>query len=282
MAIPEPQLESWSRLGAHARLQGTYQSIRDALSAHPWPAPMEPPAIYLQGSYRNRTNISGDSDVDIVVETSRVFYHDLAPHESAARRILPAQFTWEQFRDEVYRALASHYTATTVRLGNKCIHVGGAGERLNADVVPCCEYRAYRRNEARGIAFWTLSRHQVINYPHQHYENGVRKNTECGDNYKPMIRVFKNARNAAGSDFPSYFLECLLYNVTDYRCTGSYEAKFAWLLAELLTAKANGSMRSWACQNGEQSIFGNATHQIEIGAAERFVEALAALWRNWQ
>ena len=31
---------------------------------------------YLQGSYRNDTNIRGDSDVDLVLELNSVFKHD--------------------------------------------------------------------------------------------------------------------------------------------------------------------------------------------------------------
>ena len=38
---------------------------------------MGSPSVYLQGSYRNHTNFAGDSDVDVVVETSGVFYHNL-------------------------------------------------------------------------------------------------------------------------------------------------------------------------------------------------------------
>ena len=34
------------------------------------------PSVYLQGSYRNHTNIAGDSDsdVDVVVESGNLFY----------------------------------------------------------------------------------------------------------------------------------------------------------------------------------------------------------------
>ena len=81
MAISEQQLETWSRLGAQARSQRTYESIRNALGNHFWPAPMEAPAVYLQGSFRNHTNIAGDSDVDVVVEASGVFYSDLTEME---------------------------------------------------------------------------------------------------------------------------------------------------------------------------------------------------------
>ena len=72
MTIPENQLRTWSQLGAQARSQRTYQSIRNALGRHVWPPAMGSPSVYLQGSYRNHTNIAGDSDVDVVVESSGV------------------------------------------------------------------------------------------------------------------------------------------------------------------------------------------------------------------
>ena len=168
MAIPEQQLKTWSRLGAQVRSQRTYESIQKALANRQWPAAMGSPRVYLQGSYRNHTNIAGDSDVDVVVESSDVFYSDLTEAEKRLRAMTPGQFTWEEFRDEVFGALAARYSPGRVRQGEKCIHVGGAGDRLNADVVPCCEYRTYGNGYAKGITFWTRSGIQVVNYPELH------------------------------------------------------------------------------------------------------------------
>lgn len=157
MAILEQQLKTWSSLGAQARSKRTYDSIRDALADHEWPAAMGSPEVYLQGSYRNHTNIAGDSDADVVVESKGMFYADLSEVELRMRGFPPAEFSWWDFRSDVFRALAVRYDPRRVRQGDKCIHVGGAGDRLNADVVPCCEYRTYRNGYAEGIAFWTRS-----------------------------------------------------------------------------------------------------------------------------
>ena len=72
MTIPEHQLEKWSTLGAQTASANTYASIKKALEAHNWPPGMDH-IVYLQGSYPNYTNIRGDSDVDVVVETSNTF-----------------------------------------------------------------------------------------------------------------------------------------------------------------------------------------------------------------
>ena len=283
MTIPENQLRMWSHMGAQARSQRTYESIQYALGRYGWPPAMGSPSVYLQGSYRNHTNIAGDSDVDVVVETSGVFYDNLTLEQRRLLGIQPGHYSWADFRDEVYRSLATHYGQGKVRVGNKCIHVVGAGDRLNADVVPCCEFRAYHAGGyVKGITFWTRSGIQVVNYPQLHYVNGTRKNEACGGNYKAMTRVLKNARNAAESDFPSYFLECLLCNVSPFRYSGNYQSMFRGILTELLESRSNGSMEQWMCQNGEQQIFGNAIHQIDVGSADRLLPALVNLWNDWR
>ncbi len=282
MSIPESQLKTWSQLGAQVRSQSTYESIKRALANHHWPTNMASPSVYLQGSYRNHTNIAGDSDVDVVVETSNVFYSDLTSAELSLRGYPEGQFTWSQFRDEVRAALKAHFNIDRVTQGDKCIKVGSARHRLNADVVPCCEYRRFENGVVQGITFWTRSGVQVINYPEIHYQNGTAKNEACGGNYKRMIRVFKNARNAARSEFPSYFLECMLYNVSSFQYSGNLGGMFVRVLQELLDSKTDHSMTYWYCQNRQQSMFGNASHQIDRTQAHRVIDALVNVWSEWR
>ena len=284
MAIPETQLETWSHQGAITGSQRTYGSIQAALYAHNWTSRMRLPSVYLQGSYPNHTNIRGDSDVDVVAETNQVFYSNVSAVQLRSAGWPAAQFTWEEFRADVLRALTTCFGTALVSQGNKCINVGGEGNRLNADVVPCFEYKRFSAqltSHTSGITFWTQSGTQIINYPKQHRNNGSHKNSLCNGNYKPVIRMFKNARNRAGSEFPSYFLECLLYNVPTADYTGSYQTQFHNVLVSLVAAKNSGSMASWRCQNGQQTIFGNEVHQIQLSAAHTFVNSLVGLWNNW-
>ena len=138
------------------------------------PARFGSPSVYLRGSYRNHTNIRGDSDVDVVVETSGVFYENLTAEQRRLRGFSPGRFRWGDFRDEVYRSFPAHYGQGTVRPGNQCIHVGAAGNRLNADVVPCCEYREYQgAGHAKGITFWTQTGIQIVNFPQLHYNSQI-------------------------------------------------------------------------------------------------------------
>ncbi len=84
MAIPEEQLEVWSHQGAITTARQTHESIRTALSSHGWPDGVDF-EVYLQGSYKNATNVRGDSDVDVVVQLKSTFYHNLNEEE---RRVL--------------------------------------------------------------------------------------------------------------------------------------------------------------------------------------------------
>ena len=75
MPIPESQLSGWSHHGPQQASINTHEAIRKVLAAHRWPTGMTYD-FYLQGSYRNNTNLPGDSDVDVVLELNSVFRHD--------------------------------------------------------------------------------------------------------------------------------------------------------------------------------------------------------------
>ena len=283
MAIPEQLLSSWSRLGAQQGSANTYNSIKLALDRHHWPMGMDH-HVYLQGSYPNHTNIRGDSDVDVVVESQNVYYHNISEHLRAHYRMTsPAPYTWQQFREEVRRALVSYYGSHVVNDGSKCIKVAGSGNRLNADIVPCTTYRQYDnfRNYVVGITFWTRSGIQIVNFPKSHRDNGAHKNSCCQEFYKPNVRVFKNARNYAKNSLPSYFLECIIYNAPDSNFSRSHADTFVSVLNFLLDAVRNGSIQSFQCQNGHQTVFGTAPHQIDVLSAKRFVIAMRDLWNDW-
>ena len=277
MAIPESQLTAWSRVGAQEGSARTYQSIRSALTDHAWPLGMNH-NVYVQGSYPNHTNIRGDSDVDIVVETTNVFHHNVPEYLRVQYGLTePPTYNWNDFKVQVRSALG-HRFGHAVTDGNKCIKVAGDGHRLNADVVPCTAYRHYLNGTyTEGITFWTRGGTQIINFPKVHLEHGSQKNHECGDRYKPNVRVFKNARNAAGNDFPSYFLESLLYNVPRWHFGARFDETFQNILGFLQSANEQGKMGQFLCQNGVQAMFGTEPHQTSLESARNLLRRLTQL-----
>ena len=297
MPIPESQLETWSHQGAVTTSKQTHESIRNALDSFNWAdwVDFEP---YLQGSYRNATNIRGDSDVDVVVQLNSSFRGDVSELSNNEQILYnqtysDATYQWANFRTDVIAALRDYYQPSAVDdTGDKALKVAGESGRLPADVVVCLQYRKYKRfsgqdnqDYVEGISFYTLKENRrVINFPKIHYNNGTKKHGRTSNRYKPTVRVFKNARTyliekgIISKDLaPSYFLECLLYNVLDEKFTNNYQDTFCYVVNWL----AESNLTNFMCQNEQLPIFGDTPEQWSISNAQRLVQAFISLWNNW-
>lgn len=296
MGIPKSQLETWSNQGATVTSQKTHESIRKALKRYEWPTGVKYD-VYLQGSYRNATNIRGDSDVDIVVELTSSFRHDLSKLSSEERNKFTtdhsnATYWLKHFKADVQQALCDYYGSSMISIGNKSIKLSEESNRLAADVVACIQYRTYRSycsmsnpDYAEGITFYTQREHrQIVNYPKIHYEKGAAKNSQVGMRYKPTVRMFKNARIRLINDrillpsvAPSYFVECLLYNAPSDIIVTNLQDTFYNILEYLNKAK----LQSFVCQNEQTYLFGESPEQWSIANAKQFINGLVSLWNNW-
>jgi hypothetical protein len=288
MPIPESQLETWSHQGPVTTAKQTHESIRAALKAYNWPSGVWY-EVYLQGSYRNHTNIRGDSDVDVVVQLNSTVFENLPVNLKRQFGFRDASYGWEEFRSDVLTALRNYYGPGRVREGRKSLKV--QTPYLLADVVVSLQYRKYPdrpRSEAdfiEGMTFWVPSESRwVINYPKLHYENGAKKNQDTNGWYKPTVRMFKNARTylvdrgVIPADLASsYFLECLLYNVPDDKFGTNFQSTFLQVITWL--PKANFSR--FVCQNEQLPLFGSSPEQWSENRAYRFLEAMMGLWANW-
>lgn len=297
MEIPESQLETWSHQGAIATAKATHESIRNALSTYNSSLRDNNFEIYLQGSYKNDTNIRGESDIDIVVQLNSSFQYDLSvlsgPESTLFNQsLLRATYLYKDFRNDVLRTLQAYYGASIITEGNKSIKVKDESGRLPADIVVCLQYRKYQhfrsnydQQYVEGIVLYTQrENNMVINFPKQHYDNGVEKNARTYGWYKPTIRVLKNIRTylidnkiIEESLAPSYFLECLIYNVPNNAFGGNYQETFCNVVNWLAKADFN----SFVCQNGQLLLFGDSSEQWSISAAKQFIFALINLWNNW-
>jgi len=280
MTISESQLITWSNQGATVTSQDTHLSIRNVLKQYSFGLGITYDD-YLQGSYRNSTNIYANSDVDIVAELTSTVYTNISSQSNS---------NWQSFRQSVIRALTNSYGSQYINTsGSKSIKVLPNSGRLLADVVVTAKYRHYNagRLVAEGITLWnTKNGQQVINFPKQHIDNGAAKNTNTSQRYKPTVRVFKNARERIyknkswlAGKFPSYFVECLFYNVPNDKYGNTYQGTFSnavnWLNSALNTNSA-----SFMCQNGLLPLFGSDSIQWNIADAKQFVSELIALWNS--
>jgi hypothetical protein len=291
MAISESQLQTWSNQGATVSAQNTHQSIRNVLQNYQWSSNITY-ISYLQGSYRNSTNIRGDSDVDLVVELTSVFYSNLTAEEKLQLGMTSADYTWSAFRQDVISALSKYYGSQYVDTsGSKSIKLLPSSGRLKADVVVAATYKHYEsmRLVAEGMTFWTVpGGQQICNFPKRHYDNGAVKNSnqQTGGWYKPTVRVFKNARSRINTgllfpkQFPSYFIECLLYNVPSNKFGVSFQSTFTSSLDWLSTELNNGNWQRFVCQNEMSYLFGNSSVQWNIDDARDYVEKSINLWNT--
>ena len=297
MAIPETELQTWSGQGSAAGSATAYNSVKAAIDASTALASRSI-EVYLQGSYRNSTNIRGDSDVDVVVQSDATFYHDLdrlapAVKESVRASFAPATYLWDQFREDVRLALIDYYGAGAIIDKSKCITVINPGSSgINADVVPSFTHRFYLQGSSVApyhiddIAFKTQREGRlVVNFPKRHYERGVEKNRNTAEEFKPTVRVFKNARSylvehggLGDAVAPSYFLECMLFNVGDSEFSGAnWQEQFGKVFSFLDGA----DLTSFLCQNGMVALFGDTPEQWEESQAREFLRRVAELWNSW-
>lgn len=214
---------------------------------------------FLQGSYKNSTNVRGDSDVDMGSVTDKIFYYDLSDlpddpspyggpslQESTKTQISPGSFTFDDYRGDVLASLKRKYGSENVIDGNKAITVKGNSYRLDADVLPCTTFRQYYQDWQRGtayhtgIAFFTRSGERVVNFPKQHFDNLAEKDQRNDNKVKGCIRILKRIRNEledAGKwdrkRSPSFYLESLVWNVPDENFNGGYDSVVQNVLAHL-------------------------------------------------
>jgi len=279
----------------------THESIRRAICQHSFSAGVTYDT-YLQGSYRNSTNIIRDSDVDLVVELTSSFCYDVSAlsYEDACRFEMThfaASYHWSDFLSEVYLVLSASYGADLVQRGHKSIKVAkGNSNRLNADVLVCMTHRKYLSypqygspRYVEGITFLALpERRQIINYPKLHYDKGAAKNEDTRQRFKPAVRMFKNARSymvenglLAGDIASSYFIECLAYNMPSSEYAGSWAETYLSLIGWFCKAAQNGQLASLRCQNGISPLFGDLPEQWSANRAFTFIDQLLSLYRNW-
>jgi len=226
-----------------------------------------------QGSYRNNTNVRQDSDVDICVLCKEIFFYDLPADESvtkASAAINDAHYEYSTFKNEVEIALVRKFGRNMVIRGNKAFDIHENTYRVDSDAVACFLYREYYRDINGQIRYRQGTELQpddggrIINWPDQHYENGVAKNNSTSRRFKFMTRVIKRLRNEMGEKnileakpVPSYLIECLLWN-TPNNCFGNseYTADVRNILAHTFNETLSvEKCREWVEVNGIKYLF---------------------------
>lgn len=178
---------------------------------------------FAQGSYRNNTNVRKDSDVDVAVVCYDVFFSDLPAGKTQKDfGIIDGSYNYSQFKDEVEQALVAYFGRASVTRGHKAFNIRENSYHVEADVAPFFEHRRYQENGTyiSGVELRPDNGGRVINWPQQHYENGVSKNNATSRRFKALVRIFKSLCNymsdqgiAEAKPITGFLLECLIWNV---------------------------------------------------------------------
>ena len=177
-----------------------------------------------------------------------------ADHEAALER-------WRSFRRLALRGMKQRF-GDAATSGRKTIKLAKGELHADADLVVTLSYR-------NGIGFYLPDeRRWVVSYPEQHHDRGTAKEEATGRRFKRTIRMFKAARNRlvergtlTKDDAPSYFIECLLYNVPNDLFKRRRAATYTGILAWLKTAKLKGLK----CQNGKVDVVRKGAGTVDGG-----------------
>ena len=227
----EESFRSWGSAPGNTeqqRMENAEAAIRKAINASDELAAMDI-SIIPQGSYKSRTNVKQDSDVDICICLNSTFFERYPAGKTREDyRNVDGSITFDRFKNLVHIALGDYFGHANVTRGNKAFDVHSNSYRVDADVVPAFAYRYYYGDgyddfvQPTGIAFDTDNGERIINWPHQAHENGVTKQQNTGQRYKKMVRILKRLRNemqdeniAAARDIGSFKLESTVWNVPD-------------------------------------------------------------------
>jgi hypothetical protein len=281
----EATLRAWTKKSSdneEARRDRTEREVRAAFANSTRLAGV-PLKIYVKGSYANNTNVRLDYDVDVAVEYDGLYYSDTSGAEADVRKAALAIGSYQgpyggpvgaaKFKSDVEHALREYFGIRPVERGNMSLRVRERKTTLPADIVPCFTYRYITGRDRRG----GLTYHEgtrlypdqgpyLHNWPQQQYDCGVRKNNATGRRYKRLVRAVKRLENqlveaGAMNELPSFFMECLVYNVPNEmfghaEYAGDMRAVLATIYKATLTDAAcehwlEASERKWLFGHGQ-------------------------------
>lgn len=196
---------------------------------------------FLQGSYANDTSTSDINDVDIVAIRKNTYssVHSGVPCVSVVM--------WETIFSEIERKLRNQnrYRWSIARShSGKCLEISTTN--LKADVVPAVQVNCDITVDP--IVIYCLDTSvEKINCPRDHKNNGAIKHQQTDQNFKPVVRMFKNWANNHFNNgvVSSYQIESLVYGVPNDEFVDDHAASF------ILSAKHIGDL----LERRESTIF---------------------------
>lgn len=229
MKIADDQLFNWTKPwfnDEEERAEKTKEIVKSAVDDHLSDLGIR---VFAKGSYPNNTNVRHNSDIDIAVELEDMISLDYVNGVGFSNTGLSSYTGISEidFKLRLQKALETEFGKNVVdSSGNKVFKIRGSDKILDADIIPCTTYRYYYASGStsynQGIQL-ILNRPDGVrhfNYPDQHLENGVEKNTSTMKRFKSVTRILKNANyylsdNNKTNPSPSFMIESLAFNIKD-------------------------------------------------------------------
>lgn len=229
--------------------------------------------VFPQGSYKNKTNIKHDSDVDICVMLKDTFfarYPEGLTRENVGND--SSSYKYSTFKNSVERALVRKFGRNEVTRGNKAFDIHANSYRVDADVIPTFEYKSYTGEKSydgnylyhSGVKLITDEGVSIINWPEQTYNNGLEKHTSTKRRYRRCIRILKRLRNYmqdqsidAAQDIASFLIECLVWNTPPEGFEhDEYTNNIRWILAHTCNStRKDQDCKEWGEVNELKYLF---------------------------
>jgi hypothetical protein len=247
------------------KIRRTERMIREAIRTDSFLSSLNL-QIVVQGSYKNNTNVRGESDVDICILSHNVISNNLTPN---------------LFKSHLFAVLFDKFGASSIQLGNKSIKIHSNSSRVNADVVA-----AFFHSEIKGIIIYPEQGAPIINFPLQHYDNGCAKNVRTNYSFKAVVRILKSLNlEMTTSDYkqlPSFLIESLVYNCPDecFRKETLYENvidTLNFLLKNL--AKKSNEVQNLLEVNELKLLFGGGQSWNRIDALKSLIRIQVKILR---
>jgi hypothetical protein len=300
----EPKLQGWS-VGPgkteEEKMEHAVTAIRAAIDGSTILAPHDIEVLGT-GSFKNRTHIPTESDVDVAVIYKDVFFNEWRFADSRAAsnpavvqelmreaNVVPATYEFSEYKGDVEAALVAHFGRAAVRRGDIAFDIRENTYRVDSDCVAMFEHRQWWRDDSghlahtAGTRFISDSGVDTLNFPQQQFINGEDKHDRTDRNFKKVVRIVKNLCNemneagiAEAEPIPSFLIECLIYQVPDQEFDRpTFYAELRAVLAWLFNNTMPGTDCSqWTEENEIKFLF----HSAQPWTQEQAHAFISAAW----
>ena len=258
--------------------------------------------IYIQGSYQNGTMVDELAKLEIVVEFGQ---NSFATLEKLPKLKISRIWSDEEdgilvkkrvvsFKPNVHlgiikKILLESLMAQTGNDGiynnSKSIYIPAyKSNKIPCEILPCYTLNNTPGNESVIIYDAYINKY-VAAFPKLHCKNLATKNEETEGNFIQVVRIFRNIRDILiknevikDSFAPSYFLECLLYNIPNEL----YKGGLSSMILKILNYLINCNLNDFICAHEQFKMFGNNSDAWTTYKARSFINLLSNVWEQYE